>query len=378
METPMMLDPSTVALPAPDWFIQFFKWLGFTLHLVPMNLWYAGMLVALCLHFGGGQYARLFASRLLRAMPVIVALGVNFGVVPLLFIQVAYFKVFYPATILMAWYWLAIVGLLIPAYYGVYAYAWGLRNDSKPLAGWRIAAGWIAAMFFLAIGFIFSNGLSLMDHLERWPALWNAHQMSGAALGTAMNWSDPTLWPRWLLMFGLALCTTAAWVLVDAFFLAARTTEDAYRQWAAGYAKQLYTFGMLWTAMAGGWYVFLTWSDTLREQMFHGPLLALTVVTAIAPGLPWLLTLKAKTRTAAALVAVGQFGVLAVNAASRQVVQNLNLKERSFDVSAQPIDVQWSPMAMFLIVFVMGTVVVGWILWQAITSDEKRKPTLPL
>ena len=70
-----------------------------------------------------------FAGRLLRQMPVIVAVGVNLGVVPLLFVQLAYHRVFYPATILMAWFWLGIIVLLIPAYYGVYAYAWGLRNN---------------------------------------------------------------------------------------------------------------------------------------------------------------------------------------------------------------------------------------------------------
>ncbi len=77
------------------------------------------------LHARGNQHARRFAARLLQQMPVIVAFGVNLGIVPLLFVQVAYYKVFYPATILMAWFWLAIIGLLIPAYYGVYAYAVG-------------------------------------------------------------------------------------------------------------------------------------------------------------------------------------------------------------------------------------------------------------
>ena len=73
-------------------------------------------------------------------------------------------------------------------------------------------------VFFIAIGFIFANGLSLMDHVGRWPELWKDHSMAGAALGTALNVGDPTLMPRWLLMFGLALGTTAVWVLVDTFF----------------------------------------------------------------------------------------------------------------------------------------------------------------
>lgn len=44
---PLVDTAHTAALPAPHWFIQFFKVLGFTLHTVPMNLWYAGLLLAL-------------------------------------------------------------------------------------------------------------------------------------------------------------------------------------------------------------------------------------------------------------------------------------------------------------------------------------------
>ena len=72
---------------------------------------------------------------------------------------------------------------------------------------WRRAAGWVAAIFFIAIGFIFANALSLMDHVDRWEEIWSKHNVAGAALGTGLNVGDPTLWPRWLLMFGLALGT---------------------------------------------------------------------------------------------------------------------------------------------------------------------------
>jgi hypothetical protein len=358
---------STAGLPAPVWFVQFFKWLGFTLHAVPMNLWYAGLLVALVLHLRGNEHARRFAARLLQQMPVIVAVGVNLGIVPLLFIQLAYYEFFYPATILMAWFWLAIIGLLIPAYYGVYAYAWGLRNGATSMARWRTAAGHCAALFFLCIGFLFANGLSLMDHVERWPELWTAHGHAGAALGTALNVGDPTLWPRWLLMFGLALGTTAVWVLVDTEWLTRKAPDEAYQHWAWGFARKLYTLGMIWAAAAGTWYVFGTWSNELRTTMFEWPLLPLTLATALAPGLPWLLTMTAgwcpAKRAVAATIALCQFGVLGVNAASRQIVQNINLKP-FLNVLDQPTDVQWGPLAMFLIAFVLGLAVVGWMLVQ--------------
>ena len=376
IEPQMLIDHASIApLPAPFWFVQFFKWLGFTLHAVPMNLWYAGLLVALWLHLRGSEQARRFGDRLLGQMPIIIAVGVNFGVVPLLFVQLAYPKVFYPATILMAWFWLAIIGLLTVAYYGVYAYAWGLHNGAKNMAGWRIMAGWCAALFFIAIGFSFANGLSLTEHVDRWPELWSRHSTAGAAWGTALNVGDATLWPRWLLMFGLALGTTAMWVLVDAFWLAGKTADEAYRQWALSFARKLYTVAMLWAAAAGTWYVFGTWPAELRKTMFEWPLGLLTVVTGMAMGSPWLLIMTANwcpaKRATVAAVAFSQFGVLGINAASRQVVQNLSLKP-FFDVAAVPEHVQWGPLVMFLVVFVLGLAVVAWMLAQVLRAPAAK------
>ena len=99
-------------------------------------------------------------------MPVIVAMGINFGIVPLLFIQVGYAKIFYPATVLMAWFWLAIIGVLIPAYYGVYIYAFGLKDGGLKMGLWHRLAGWIAAAMFLWIGFTFANAMSLMENVR--------------------------------------------------------------------------------------------------------------------------------------------------------------------------------------------------------------------
>ncbi len=380
-----MIDPQTLidptspdGLPAPLWFIQLFKVLGFTLHAVPMNLWYAGILLAMLLHLWGSDHGKRFAARLMAQMPVIIAFGVNFGVVPLLFTQLAYYKFFYPATILMAWFWLAIIALLIPAYYGVYVYAFGLREGGT-LTPLKRTAGWAAAIFFILIGFLFANGFSLMDHVHRWGDLWLNNNVAGAALGTALNVTDLTLWPRWLLMFGLALTTTAVWMLVDLAWFA-RKESDHYKRWVSATAPKLYTLGMVWFAAAGSWYVFGTWSPELKESMFGGWELALTVVTAAAPGLPWVLTVATwllmitghrgpPGRAMVSLVALAQFGVLAVNAVSRQVVQNLNLSE-FLQWPDEPVR-EWSPLVVFLLLFVAGLGVVVWMIAQAARASAK-------
>ena len=55
-----------------------------------------------------------------KKLPVMIALGINMGVPPLLFLQVVYGNLFYSSSVLMAVYWILIIPLLILAYYGTY------------------------------------------------------------------------------------------------------------------------------------------------------------------------------------------------------------------------------------------------------------------
>mgnify|MGYP000414109377 CR=1 FL=1 len=368
-------------LPAPFWFIQFFKVLGFLLHMVPMNLWYAGVPLAVAFYFFGGEHARQWSRRLMLQMPILVAAGINLGIVPLLFLQVAYAKAFYPATILMAWFWLSVIVLLIPAYYGVYIYASGMRNGPTAMTPLKRAAGWCSAVMFLAIGFIFANAMSLTTNPSAWPDLLDRHGVAGAALGTALNVADPSLWPRWLLMLGLALITTAAWTALDTVWLAAQESEE-YRRWGQAGALRLALAGAIWSTVTGAWYLFGTWRPSVFGEMFAFPAILLTLLTAASCWAPaallWIVRQKDLNRQNALAVAGAQVAVLALNAISRQIVQNIELREVfQPGVSAQPSSPDWGPMAMFLIVFVAGVGVLAWLFAQLAKAGPATNQQAP-
>jgi hypothetical protein len=374
MDAATLIDPAPTPVAAPLWFVEFFKVLGFALHAVPMNLWYAGVVVAMILYAVRGEHGRRFSGRLMAQMPVVLAYGINLGIVPLLFVQVAYAKVFYPATTLMAWFWLAIIALLIPAYYGVYFYSAALREGGPPMNVLRRAVGWAAALMLIGIGFLFVNGWSLMADVGAWPDLWRGHGSAGTVHGTGLNVGNHAFFPRWLMFFGLALTTTAAWAFVDAAWFARRERPE-YRRWATGLAWKLYTVGMVWFAVCGSWYL-AHWPAEIRSEMLQWPLMVLTAATALSPGLPLLLLLKAQrqsagepSRLAAAIVGLAQFGVLGINAVSRQIVQNLEIG-RHFPVLEQATDVQWSPLVAFLAIFVLGLGVVAWMVAQVMKTDS--------
>jgi hypothetical protein len=378
MDPQIVIAPVVGPLPAPFWFIQFFKVVGFTLHLIPMGLWFVGILFAMSARAFGCEHSKRFSARLMRQMPFLIALGINFGIVPLLFVQLAYYQFFYTATILTAWHWLVTIVILIPAYYGVYYYSFGDFSGGK--IGWfRTLVGWSSAGLFMVIGLLMANGFSLMVNVEAWPELWHKWSVAGATLGLGNNFADSALWARWLIVFSLGILTTAAWIVVDtAWFFRDKDRQlvEAYRAWTRRCALMLSGVGALVFAAAALWYVFGTLSEATREYMFSGWRWALIVPTAIAPALTFWTCLRLgrspKLGTTAALpVALAQITVLALNASSRQLIQNFQVGQYQ-DISQLPTATQWSPLLAFVGLFVFGLLVIGWMVVQVIKATSAK------
>ena len=366
---------NSLGFPAPYWFLILFKVIGFCLHMIFMNIFYVGILAAMLLYSIAGSNGKLLAAKVMRLMPIIIAYGVNFGIVPLLFMQVAYYKVFYPATILMAWPWLSIIALLTIAYYGVYIYAIGLKSVPPALNTFRKISGWISAVFFLLIGFFFANAMSLMTNLNSWENIWHFTSVAGAPLGIALNIDDPTIWPRWLLMIGLALMTFSAYVIFNTFYFS-RAESHEYKKWIVKLSSILFLLGSIWSALAGSWYVFGTWSPELRTYMLGGTISIMTYLTAISPIIPLIFILhawriKSISKVNCLLICSGQVVVIILNAISRQIVQNYELG-RFLDISSERVNTQWSPMILFLILFLAGMGLIYWMLRQVVISSQRE------
>jgi uncharacterized membrane protein YhaH (DUF805 family) len=111
----------------------------------------------------------------------------------------------------------------------------------------------------------------------------------------------------------------------------------------------------------------------VNDAMFRGPLVVLTILTAVIPALPWALLFVRRTgermitRQFALLVGTAQVAVLALNAISRQVVQNIELEPY---MQRWGEAVQWSPLIAFLVVFLTGAGVTIWMLVQAFKPFE--------
>jgi len=351
------------AIPAPFWFVQFFKVVGFTLHMIPMGVWFAGLPIVILCAIWNGKHSRFFARRMSSQLPVMMALGINFGIVPLLFLQTTYYKAFYTATIITAWWWIAIVPIVIIGYYSIYiaAYSGEIRNR-------MILCSILASLCLASIAVLMTNGLSLMVSSEQWGDKIAEASYYGAVLGTANNFSDTVIWLRLVTMFGIGLITAGIWATFDSHFLVRSTAKNVpenYRQWTTTLALLLTCTGVV--ILTGTEYAVKTdFSPALAVAYpFFGWVLLLACAVFVV-----LLLAKTVSAKFVGVAALLHFLTLAGFAVIRQIGQN-NGMATFIEVSQQPEKVQWDPLIAFLVCFLIGLGVITWMVVQCVKCKEE-------
>jgi hypothetical protein len=287
-------------------------------------------------------------------MPIFIAFGVNAGIVPLLFLQVVYPQFFYTTTILQAWAWLAIVPLVLIAYYGVYVDV--LARKAERSTRWTSGAGWPAALVFIGVGIVLSTEMQLLTRPEQWVDVAGA-TTAGAVAGTGLA-LDRAAFLRYAMTFGLALGTVGAYLAFERHVLRRAPADNPTerdplpRLVVALIAAGLAVFAgaaLPYLAVAGPYLEGWAW---LRIVAGAGPAVALV---------GGVLYLRRPARATASLVLGLQLLSLLGNAVARQVVQ-IGEIGRVFDAASVPVALQVSPIVLFLVTLALGLVVVTWLL----------------
>lgn len=194
-------------IPTPDtlpvhwvWF-QILLTFTFVLHLLLMNLVLGGSLLAI-----GDLVRGKSIDKESKHIPTLIALTINLGVPPLLFVQVLFGNFFYSSSVMMSVYWIMIIPILILAYYG--AYIFSKRIDSNSTFGKAMLV--LSTLLILYIGFMFVNNSTFSIQPDKW------HAYTDNPGGTLLNLGDPSFWPRYLHFITAAVAIAglgkAAWI----------------------------------------------------------------------------------------------------------------------------------------------------------------------
>jgi hypothetical protein len=352
------VDP--IPLPAPVWLLKLLHIVTLALHFVAVEMLLGGLLLAVLLSlFRNSPNAQVTARALARRLTVVMTYVINLGVPPLLFAQVLYGRALYTSSVLMGVYWIAIVPTLILTYWMLYKFS--ARLDAGKSAWWVGLIAWLLAG---GVSRMLSTNMTLMLRPEVWRDMYSASGM-GAYLPTG----DPTLEPRWLMMLAGGLLIGGLWLV----YLAGRSTFTAEeKKFVVGLGGNLAAiFGVVYLA-AG------LWAASVQPTEVKAGLAGDSIYPAYKfagfAGYGWI-ALVAVAVLVGAVAAFGRItaawigwaGVLVavlveiVLTIYRDGVRDMTLLSKGYDVWDRAVVTNWSVVGLFLVLFVAGLGVVGWL-----------------
>ena len=342
--------PSADTIPVAWGWFQFLLLLTFPLHLLAMNAMVGGLAIGVVQHFRGGDSRRRLAHRIAIILPLVIAFTVNFGVAPLLFLQVLYGHFVYTSSILMGLFWIAVVPILIVAYYGAYLYDFKFK-------GLGAAGKWLALAVLLllfCIGYFFSNNMLLMSLPERFSEYFQHRD------GSLLVSGQSEFLPRYLHMMTGALAVGGLFVALLGRFRAKAAPELAAHASAVG--MKTFFFMTIVNVGVGTWY--LTSLPKQQMLLFMGRDLAATICFIVALLLV-IGVLVSSFRQQLMTTLIGTVVLVYLMSFLRSWLRTDMLADY-FNLSQLQVAPQYSSMFLFLICLAGGVVCVGWLIAKTV------------
>ncbi len=352
---PQNLVPVADTLTAPNGWFQFFLMLTFPLHLFAMNAMLGTGLVAFVAHLFPGRAYRELSHELAKALPFLVAFTVNLGVAPLLFVNVLYGHLLYSSTVLMGVYWLAVIPLLIIAYYLAYIYDFSF----KKLGNLAMFVLLVVMLLLLLVGFVFSNNMTMMIS----PASWS--RWFATPGGTLLNLADPSLLSRYLHMMTGSLAVGGLFAALYASTVLKSDVEVSEAGRKLG--MQLFSWLTLLQVGVGTWFLLSLPKNTMSRFMGGGTIATALLVVGMLLAVAVLVTgFKRLALPSVCLTLV----LVYVMSFMRDVIRG-NFLAPYFNPTTVPVQVQWSPLVLFVASLVCGLALVAWMLSRLINLKNQ-------
>jgi hypothetical protein len=347
------VDP--IPLPAPIWLFKLLHIVTLSLHFVAMQVLVGGLLIAVLLNlFGRSISASSAASAIARRLTIVMTYVINLGVPPLLFAQVLYGRAIYTSSVMIGARWIAVVPALILAYWLLYRFAAGLDAGRKI---WWI--GLIAWIIIGAIAHVYSTNMTLMLRPETWQSMYSA-----SSLGTHLPIGDPTTLPRFFFMIISGFAAAGLWLIYlggrksfsesDGKFLSSLggriAAIAAIAQIAAAFAVYHSQPAIVQAGLNG---------HALYKIAGLGWLALTAVVLLFAAFAAFTRSTSAITSWAAVLIGALPIALMTVY---RDGIRDLTLLSKGYDVWDRVVVTNWSVVGIFLVVFVAGLGVIGWLI----------------
>lgn len=349
------LVPATGPYLVEWWVFQSFLSFGFFIHILLVNVIIGGAAVALVNTYCGQDCTEPVGREVSKKLPTLVALTVNFGVAPLLFLQALYGHFFYISDILMGWFWLSVPFLIMLAYYMAYIYDFKFDR----LGSLRPMVIGLGLLCLLAVAFFFVNNISMFVTPERWKLFF------GNDGGTLLNWHEPTLIPRYLHFI---LASLAVGGLVTALWWSTGSrAAEPLADWHVERGMKWFFRLTLLQFVIGPWLMLAMEREVMWMYLGHNGIHTGFFLAGVVGGLMCLHAgfFRQPRRAAFYLVSTVAFMV-----GVREMMRISYLKGfyRAWDI---PVSGEYSPMLMFAVVLVLGVGMIIYVLKLAANAGKE-------
>jgi hypothetical protein len=363
-ETPIVPLPDAVPMAAPSWLFWILLMVTFLLHTLCMNLALGGSILAA---FTRLQVRKtLFESKLyittFKALPVAIAATITFGVASLLFVQVLYGRLLYTSSILMGWIWLAVIPLIIAAYYGTYLVVFRKKLNSRQ----SVVLSFGIAILFLTVAFIYGNNMSLMLRPE---TFLERYLVDGRGLW--LNLSDTTLAPRFA--HSIVGAIAVAGLSTAVYGVRKRTTQSQFGQWLVRRGSGLFLIATAVNFIIGTWYLLSFEREVLLEFMKTSLLGSFALVAAIVFGFSSLATVLLGLQSKRQGPFIGGGVVLLILTLASMLVVRDQVRATILSSALTPnnwVVPQWGAISLFIVLVVAAVVTIVWMVRRFIDSGS--------
>jgi len=354
---PAALIPTPDAIPVHWGWFQLFLSLTFFLHILLMNVMVGTAFIALVSHVRDDSASFSCTETISRTLPFTIAFTVNFGVAPLLFAQVLYGHLMYASSILMAVFWLSIVGLL----FGTYSLAYVYTYRYAQLGNRRFLVIGLITMLLLAIAFIFVNNLTLMQEPTHWSRYFDQPQ------GRLLNLADPMLLPRYL-HFMVSAVAVGGLAIALFFYWQGDKNAPAAQHWIASGCRW-FSYATLVNFAIGLWFLTALPKGLLTASNTTSQLLLLSLGSGILFALAAVVFGGAR-RVIPALSCT--LATIALMIAARSLLRTALLAPW-FSVAQLPLTPAYPPLFFFLFFLTAGLALIVWMVRFTLRSRRDRE-----
>jgi hypothetical protein len=216
----------------------------------------------------------------------------------------------------------------------------------------------ITSMMVLYIAFIFVNNMTLMAQPEK----WNAYFASRS--GTILNWGDPTLLPRYLHFVTAAVAVAGLFLSLIWWMRSKKNTPDAENK--VKFGLKIFGIATAIQIIIGFWFLMAIPSDFILQFMGQNLFYTIILFTGILFGIGAMI-LAFLNKFVPTLIHL--FATIILMVITRVNLRSLYLDD-VFQLNSLKLSQQYDVLILFLLIFIIGLVVVGYMLKISFSVKE--------